>query len=525
MSVNTPIKWRPSLSMVVVAVLAIVLTLPLASLLLFRFYDSQLVRETETELISQGAVLAASMKFFIRKNEIPAVLFGNEVDASLLPKKNNQYTPIIPTLDLASDDILEPRPDSKPPKQVAAKEYQALGQQMAPVVIDTQKITLAGFRILDPFGKIITGRSETGQSLAHIMEVEAALVGKYKSVIRQRISDKPVPPIASVSRGAGIRIFVAMPVIVENRVAGVIYLSRTPSNILKELYQQRWKVFAAVVFILLATSMIAFIFVRLIKKPIENLQFRTEQIGIGERTALQPLKKHGSRELAELSQVMLMTSKRLFERTDYINTFANHVSHELKSPLTSIQGAAELIRDETNAMSDEERNRFLDNILADTDRLVLLLERLRDLAKADNPVQHGKVQVKALVEELKNSFPKIEIKLSGEDTLNLPVASENALIIFSNLFENAANHGATKIELDTILSTETIKITVSDNGSGISAANQDKIFELFFTTRRTENGTGMGLGIVQAMMKAHGGDIRLAGSDESGTRFEITIPN
>ena len=195
-----------------------------------------------------------------------------------------------------------------------------------------------------------------------------------------------------------------------------------------------------------------------------------------------------------------------------------------KSPLTSIQGAAELMRDDENAMSNEERNRFLDNILSDTDRLVLLLERLRDLAKADNPVQHGSVAVKELVKELKNLFPKIEIQFSGDDTFNISIAMENAFIIFSNLVENAVNHGATKIKLDATMHTETLHVIVSDNGSGISKANKDKIFDLFFTTRRGENGTGMGLGIVQAMLKAHGGDIRLGKSDENGTEFETTVP-
>ena len=177
MNTHTPIKWRPSLSMVVIAVLAIVLSLPLASLLLFRFYDSQLVRETETELISQGAALAASMKLLIRENEIPDTHFGSKVDTSLLPKKDEHYTPITATLDLASNDILEPRSDAAKPAQEVTKEYQELGQKIFPVAEDTQKITLAGFRILDAKGNVIAGRAEVGQSLAHITEVKAALAG------------------------------------------------------------------------------------------------------------------------------------------------------------------------------------------------------------------------------------------------------------------------------------------------------------------------------------------------------------
>lgn len=94
---------------------------------------------------------------------------------------------------------------------------------------------------------------------------------------------------------------------------------------------------------------------------------------------------HGTRELAMLSQGFLDMAERLYDRTDYIATFAAHVSHELKSPLSSIQGAAELLRDAADEMSERERQKFLDNVIADAQRLTALVERLRELARADNP--------------------------------------------------------------------------------------------------------------------------------------------
>ncbi len=70
-----------------------------------------------------------------------------------------------------------------------------------------------------------------------------------------------------------------------------------------------------------------------------------------------------------------------------MSSFAAHVSHELKSPVTAIRGSAELLRDAE--MSREERARFLDHIIADSDRLTVLLERLRELARADLDVAVG----------------------------------------------------------------------------------------------------------------------------------------
>ncbi|MDQ9783012.1 hypothetical protein RF094_09920, partial [Serratia marcescens] len=71
------------------------------------------------------------------------------------------------------------------------------------------------------------------------------LTGKYGAALRIRIPDKSPPPIYSISRGVGVHVFSAMPVIVNDHVAGVIYTSRTPRNIFEHLYQERGKFIAA----------------------------------------------------------------------------------------------------------------------------------------------------------------------------------------------------------------------------------------------------------------------------------------
>ena len=122
------------------------------------------------------------------------------------------------------------------------------------------------------------------------------------------------------------------------------------------------------------TLLIGFLFHRTITEPMRELIERTHLIGKGDRDALRPLQRHGTREFARLSQSFLEMARRLNTRSSFISTFATHVSHELKSPLTSIQGAAELLRDDVDApsMDDEDRRKFLDNIIADADRLTTI---------------------------------------------------------------------------------------------------------------------------------------------------------
>ena len=522
-----PKKWRPTLTMIVAGMLAIVLALPVASLLLFRFFDTQLVRQTEGELIVQGALLAATMEQLVGDESQTFLDTLPRVKVPIHPTKEKlgKYNPILPKLDLGRDKILPPRTDAIETNDPVRPEFVAIGQRLTSIILNAQKTTLAGYRVLDPQGRVIAGREDIGLSLAHVHEVQTALQGKYSSVIRERLTDRIVPPIASISRGTGIRVFATFPVLVEDRLAGIIYLSRTPSNVLKELYQQRWQVFLAALFILFATLSMTAIFIRTVKRPIELLRQRSERIGQGDRSALSPQYTHGSREVAHLAEQMQEMAQNLFDRSDYIDTFAKHVSHELKSPLTSIQGAAELLRDQNEDMDTEQRNRFLDNISKDTDRSVLLLDRLRELARADNPLQTGTVAMRAIVSDLKSKFSGLEIIHKGDDKTSLAMAPENATVVFSNLVENAAAHGADRIEIRSGQQFDHLNIEISDNGNGISQANIDKIFDLFFTTRRQQSGTGMGLGIVRAMLKAHKGDITLKTTEKNvGTTFLIKLP-
>ena len=467
-------KWRPSLSLVVFLVLASVLLLPLFSLYFLKIYQNQLIQQTESELIAQSAALSA--------------VFGREVETGI-------------------------------PQGVA------LGARLMPDLVATQNVTLAGFRLLDPNGVVIAGREEVGLSLAHLEEVAEALQGRFHGTLRVRISKHEQPSLYSMSRGTGMRVFTAMPVIVRDQVAGVVYASRTPSNVFKYLYEQRGKVALAILFMIVPTLLIGLLFHRTITGPMRELIERSDLIGKGDRNALRPLRHLGTSEFARLSQSFLEMAKRLNTRSSFISTFATHVSHELKSPLTSIQGAAELLRDDVEApsMDDEDRRKFLDNIIADADRLTKISVRLRDFARAENPVAVGAAKLADTIAGLRSAFPSLELRAVGELDTPMRISEENAFIIFSNLADNAMRHGGSMLDLTATQQDNLLRIKVADNGEGVSPNNRAQIFDSFFTTRRDSGGTGMGLAIVRAMLDAHGGAIRLADSDD-GTAFELTIP-
>ncbi len=524
-SAGTRRKWRPSLSLIVFLVLASVLSLPLFSLYFLKVYQNQLIQQTEAELIAQSAALSAVLHREIETAIPQSVALGTRISPAAQKTSDAPYQPIWPALELANESVLPPRPEARVPSAPADPAFVALGARMMADLIATQNVTLAGFRLLDPNGVVIAGREEVGLSLAHLEEVKQALQGRFSGALRVRISRHDQPSLYSISRGTGIRVFTAMPVIARDQVAGVVYASRTPSNVFKHLYEQRAKVGLAILSMIVPTLLIGFIFHRTITGPMRELIERTDLVGKGNRNALRPLRRHGTSEFARLSQSFLEMARRLNARSSFISTFATHVSHELKSPLTSIQGAAELLRDDVDApaMDDEDRRKFLDNIIADADRLTKISIRLRDFARAENPVAVGVATLSGTIAGLRSNFAALDIRASGDLDTPMRISGENATIILSNLTDNAVRHGSSTLDISAMRQGNLLLVKVIDNGEGVSPNNRAQIFDSFFTTRRDSGGTGMGLAIVRAMLEAHGGAIRLLES-ERGTAFELTIP-
>ncbi len=208
----------------------------------------------------------------------------------------------------------------------------------------------------------------------------------------------------------------------------------------------------------------------------------------------------------------------------YIATFAAHLTHELKSPLTSIKGAAELLQDSAQAtgggLTEAEQKSFLTNILSDTERLEALVHRLRELARAESAQHEGTTTLRPVIADLQRRFPAIGFSATGNLDRAFGMSEENVLIVLSHLADNAARHGASDVSLHVLDDDRGISLTVHNNGEVISEHNRDRIFDAFFTTRRDEGGTGMGLAIVQSMLRTIGGSIRLL-RPRSGVAFEI----
>ncbi|MBM3301240.1 MAG: HAMP domain-containing histidine kinase [Deltaproteobacteria bacterium] len=370
-------------------------------------------------------------------------------------------------------------------------------------------------------------------SLLSQEEVTRALTGEPVSLLRERIPPNPTPPLDSISRRGRVRVYLALPVTHNDRVLGVVVGSRTAVDIGKALYLNRGYLLGGGLALVIVVVVVSTLTSLTISRPVRALIRQAEQVSKGEQTAAAPLAEPGTLEVDRLSRALTEMSIMLEERAQYIRTFASNVSHEFKTPLTSMRASIELLADHLEEMSAEDRKRFLEILRQDTERLERLVHRLLELARADvfRP-GHDVTQVVHVVDPVVARYRLSGLKVVAEHDPNVAtirMAPEILESILTNLLDNAAQHGGEHVEVTVSTKrsvwegSSCVELIVTDNGNGIPETEADRIFTPFYTTARDSGRTGLGLSIVKALVNAHKGDVSLE-TTESGTRFIVRIP-
>lgn len=251
------------------------------------------------------------------------------------------------------------------------------------------------------------------------------------------------------------------------------------------------------------TAILAFLLWRLVLQPVQALTVYAKGVARGASETVLPV-HYGTPELSQLGEAVGQMQRVLEARTDVLRSYTDHVTHELKSPLTVISGAAELLRDSKIAQVDREA--LLDRVSDASARMTALLEAQKALARAQEVMPAGTCRLSDVAEGA-------TVTRDGE----LPVNRQAMRLVMAHLVANARAHGA--CEVWAAFDGETLVVT--DDGPGISVGNRDRIFDPFFTTRRDSGGTGMGLAIVRRMLAAQGASIALG--EGSGATFVITV--
>ncbi|HUS24815.1 MAG TPA: HAMP domain-containing sensor histidine kinase [Candidatus Binatia bacterium] len=514
-----------------------ILVLPLGGIAVLRIYESALIRQTESELLAQGAFVATTYKAGVARHlralgrKAPAEYGLVPTERAPPPPDGGDWRPYFATLDLASDPVYDAPPDAAPALVLADDVARKAGEELQPILHEVQNATLAGFTVVDANGTVVAATNlPLGVSILNHEEIVHALAGRIDTRLRRRVAASAPPPLDSISRGARIRVFVAVPIELRERIVGAVLLVRTPANIKQAIYGKRRPLAWAGALLVGLVALLSLFTSLTINRPVQDLAAKARRAARGELGAMTPLRHAGTREIAELSEDVAAMARTLEERADYIRSFAAHVSHEFKTPLTAIQGAVELLREHAETMSAEERARFLGILSSDAQRLENLVRRLLELARADvmhlDPAQRADAAavLAATVQRYREHGLQLELPPTPPRA-QVAMAPETLDSIVSNLLDNARQHAGAnaRVSLDMHVEHGELAITVADDGPGISEANRARIFEPFFTTARQEGNTGLGLPIIRALLQAHRGRV-VCLPRPRGAAFRITLP-
>jgi len=267
----------------------------------------------------------------------------------------------------------------------------------------------------------------------------------------------------------------------------------------------------------------------LVLRPLRAVVAQARAIGAGDAAGSQAIRSPVVAEFDQLSQALATMSAALRDRNEYIRSFAANVSHEFKTPLSSIQGAVELLRDGAESMPAAQRSRFLANIDDDSRRLTELVKRLLELARADSMAPGGETSsveavLREVVERGKAQGMDVALEASLESRVAVPPDVLDAAVW--QLVSNASQHGGAgvRVRVAATASSGAVRIAVRDDGPGISEANRARVFDAFFTTARERGGTGLGLTIAQSMLRVFGARLELSPPGASGAELVVTVP-
>jgi two-component system sensor histidine kinase ChvG len=356
---------------------------------------------------------------------------------------------------------------------------------------------------------------------AHRREVIDALAGRYGAATRlwtqqDRVylfSALPIqragavdPTGGSALRPTGGAVGVPTPRLAS--LVGAVYVTRSTHDVKLALYRLRAWLFRLLAATLAVTALVTLILATTIARPLARLTRRAQRIAA--RLPAEPDRLAGrADEIGQLARAVAAMTDELERRANDARTLAADISHEFKTPLTAIRGAAELLRD---GASDDpaDRDHFLAMILDDAARLDRLVSRLLELARVeDDRGIELPVDLAALAAGCAARPWPAPVEVAVAAPTVVPGRHAQLAAALDNLVANAAQFAepgsAVRIALEP--RGAGVRVTVANRGPALSPAARARVWDRFYSTRAASGGSGLGLAIVRSVALGHGGAV------------------
>lgn len=325
--------------------------------------------------------------------------------------------------------------------------------------------------------------------------------------------------------------YVAAPIKDGNTIIGSLTVAKPNRTLLPFIERAQQKIIRWGALLLTLSILIGALFTWRFTRKIQILRDYALLVSKGEK-ATPPSSSND--ELAELALAM-QTMRFELDGKQYVQDSVQHLTHELKSPLTAIQGAAELI---SPNMPPETQQQFLKQIKAQANRLDTIIQNMLGLAALEHQQQLNHLTMVNLKDLIDTQIAHLteKAKLRNVEIMRTAIADPalmaEAFLLgqaIYNVLDNAIDFSPSNSVIDIVIEVQNqyAEIRISDQGTGIPDYALSKIFDKFYSLPRPHNGqksTGLGLNFVQEVIKLHHGHFRLQNSPNLGVTAIISLP-
>jgi len=371
------------------------------------------------------------------------------------------------------------------------------------IVVDSNEPTKSG-RMIEEFDPTATGSrsysigSYFGQFPHEVLSVSAPITGNYNTY-------------------GYVLVHLPMSRVLEdsNQALNVVYIT------------------SAIVFVL--SLIILLVFARTVYIPLKKITEGANEYAAGNLDYQIDVKTHD--EMGYLAATLNYMSDEINKMEEYQRTFVANVSHDFRSPLTSIKGYLEAIIDGT--IPPEMHEKYLTRVIAETERLNKLTQSMLALNSMDSKgyLSRSNFDINRVIKDTAASFEgtceqkNINFDLTFSDNIQMVYADLGKIQqVLYNLIDNAIkfSHPDSTIFIQTFIRHEKVFVSVKDTGIGIPRDSVKKVFERFYKTDlsrgKDKKGTGLGLAIVKEAIQAHGENIDVISTEGVGSEFIFSLP-
>jgi two-component system sensor histidine kinase CreC len=378
--------------------------------------------------------------------------------------------------------------------------------------------------ITDEQGRIVfdsRGRASLGEDYSKWRDVSRTLAGLYGARVGSNPKDPTLPRM----------LYVAAPVYVHEQLAGSLTVIKPTTAVNAFLAKVRPRLFTLAALAVGTSIMLALIVSLWVTQQVGRLTRYANEVREGRRV---PFPKLAPTELRQMGLAFEKMRASLAGQT-YIEQYVRALTHEIKSPISAIRGAAEIL--ERPALPPEQRARFLKNVQDETHRIQDLVDRMLELSELEVRRALPKLGPVALAPILRTILEAQEPMLSSRalrTELELPddlvVQGDEFLLhlAMSNLLKNAIEFsppgGLIRVHCDR--ANGLVQVVIEDEGPGIPDFAKERIFERFYSLERPGTGrksTGLGLNFVKEIAALHHGSVQLENRAERGLRASFAI--